>query len=211
MRLFVATPLTGHGNVHELNRLGSIELGRRFPDAIITSRQSSNIAENREELSLAFLRSTCTHLLFVDSDVGYRAPDVTSLLSRELDAVGGAYVKRWAEQTVPAVALPGPRGVETASGLVECSIVPAGFLLLSRHTLQTMYDRYADEGMWSTGRENRKFVSEDTMFCRRWRALENYYDANNLGRLYLDGSVRLGHVGEIVYRLPPVSTPAPEN
>jgi hypothetical protein len=192
MRLFVATALTGNGNVHEVQRRGSIDLARCCPDAIFESRCSSNIAENREELSLQFLRSSCSHLLFVDADVGFRAEHALRLGGRELDVVAGAYVKRWEDQSIPAAIAPG--AVESADHLVECLTVPAGFLLLSRHALAAMYERYAEEGMWMVSREQYRYVSEDTMFCRRWRAIG--------GRIWLDGSVCLGHVGEKIFTVP---------
>jgi hypothetical protein len=41
-----------------------------------------------------FLRSECTHLLFIDSDVHYNPQDVVALLALDKEVIGGPYPKK---------------------------------------------------------------------------------------------------------------------
>jgi hypothetical protein len=41
-----------------------------------------------------FLRSDCTHLLFIDSDVHYNPQDVVALLALDKEVIGGPYPKK---------------------------------------------------------------------------------------------------------------------
>jgi hypothetical protein len=54
----------------------------------------SLITRARNYLVDEFLRSECTHLLFIDSDVHYNPQDVVALLALDKDVIGGPYPKK---------------------------------------------------------------------------------------------------------------------
>jgi hypothetical protein len=54
----------------------------------------SLITRARNYLVDEFLRSDCTHLLFIDSDVHYNPQDVVALLALDKDVIGGPYPKK---------------------------------------------------------------------------------------------------------------------
>jgi hypothetical protein len=54
----------------------------------------SLITRARNYLVDEFLRSDCTHLLFLDSDIHYNPQDVVALLALDKDVIGGPYPKK---------------------------------------------------------------------------------------------------------------------
>jgi hypothetical protein len=54
----------------------------------------SLITRARNYLVDEFLRSDCTHLLFIDSDVHYNPQDVVALLALDKEVIGGPYPKK---------------------------------------------------------------------------------------------------------------------
>jgi hypothetical protein len=54
----------------------------------------SLITRARNYLVDEFLRSDCTHMLFIDADVHYNASDVVALLALDKDVIGGPYPKK---------------------------------------------------------------------------------------------------------------------
>lgn len=101
--IFLATPMYGgqcHGSytrsVQELTVL-CMQYGINlrsyflFNESLITRARNYCVDE--------FMRSDCTHLLFVDSDIGFNPQDVIALLALQdetspYDVIGGAYPKK---------------------------------------------------------------------------------------------------------------------
>ena len=97
-KLFVATPMYG-GMAHGLylkscldlqgimSRYGvDVKFSFLFNESLITRARNYLVDE--------FLRSDCTHLLFLDSDIHYNPQDVVALLALEKDVIGGPYPKK---------------------------------------------------------------------------------------------------------------------
>ena len=97
-KLFVATPMYG-GQAHGmyvkacldlqglLNKYGvEVRFSFLFNESLITRARNYLVDE--------FLRSDCTHMLFIDSDVHYNPQDVVALLALDKDVIGGPYPKK---------------------------------------------------------------------------------------------------------------------
>lgn len=97
-KLFVATPMYG-GQAHGmyvkacldlqglLNKYGvEVRFSFLFNESLITRARNYLVDE--------FLRSDCTHMLFIDSDVHYNPQDVIALLALDKDVIGGPYPKK---------------------------------------------------------------------------------------------------------------------
>ena len=97
-KLFVATPMYG-GMAHGLYIKSSLDLQNVMSRYGIETKFSflfneSLITRARNYLVDEFLRSECTHLLFIDSDIGYSAQDVVALMALDKDVIGAPYPKK---------------------------------------------------------------------------------------------------------------------
>lgn len=97
-KVFIATPMYG-GMAHGLYIKSSLDLQNMMTRYGIETKFSflfneSLITRARNYLVDEFLRSDCTHLLFIDSDIHYNAQDVIALLALDKDVIGGPYPKK---------------------------------------------------------------------------------------------------------------------
>lgn len=97
-RLFVGTPMYG-GNCTGLYMKSCLDLQTIFFQHQIPLRFSflfneSLIPRARNYMADEFLRSDCTHLLFLDADIHYDPNDIITLLAMDKDIVGAAYPKK---------------------------------------------------------------------------------------------------------------------
>lgn len=97
-KLFAATPMYGgmaHGMYVKacldlqglMTRYGvEVKFSFLFNESLITRARNYLVDE--------FLRSDCTHLLFIDSDIHYNPQDVVALMALDKDVIGGPYPKK---------------------------------------------------------------------------------------------------------------------
>ncbi len=178
-----------------LRELG-VPLGLQF------TLNSSLVMHARNEIVARFMESEATDLLFVDSDVGWQAPDALRLLHYDVPVVAGVYPRK--TETLGFVVQFDASGVverQRATGLVEASRVGAGFLRLRRDAVEAMVAaypelRYAPAGadaaapyyaLFDTSMRDGDLCGEDWTFCDRWRAIG--------GKVWVDPEIALVHVG----------------
>ena len=136
-------------------------------------------------------------LVFIDCDVDWNPEDFFRLLEHDADVVGGIYPKKGDEEDYPVKTLDGNMNFEE-SGLVEVEGIATGFLRLTRKALQTVSDdsiEYTESHKPKPIKmifdivvdEKGELISEDIVFCRKWRKLG--------GKVWLDPSIKLSHVG----------------
>ena len=97
-KLFIATPMYG-GMAHGMYLKSCLDLQGIMSKYGVETRFSflfneSLITRARNYLTDEFLRSDCTHLLFIDSDIHYNPQDVIALLALDKDVIGGPYPKK---------------------------------------------------------------------------------------------------------------------
>lgn len=97
-KLFVATPMYG-GQCHDLYTKSSLDLQNMFNQYGVATKFSflfneSLITRARNYLVDEFLRSDCTHLLFLDSDIHFNPQDVVALMALDKDVIGAPYPKK---------------------------------------------------------------------------------------------------------------------
>lgn len=134
-----------------------------------TVRGDSCVSRARNTLVDEFFRSDCTHLLFIDSDIGFTPADVLALLiladpASDKDVIGGLYPKkhiRWdkvhaaVQQGLPADDLENfvgdmvfnPTGVSGSYDLyspLEVSECGTGFLMIQRHVFEKFKQSYPE-------------------------------------------------------------------
>ncbi len=196
--LFVCTPLHD-GKVHHQYLIGALQSMQQFSGRIRFEAQvGSFLPRNRDVLTSRFLESKASHMLCVDSDIGWSSSDAQALMDADKDFVGGVYCKKQQSREIPAVLLGGREG-----DLWLADYVPAGFILVSRACIERMYGAYRNlqysianfgyvTALWSSlFVDGQSYDGEDVSFCRRWRKLG--------GEIWLHQGVTLKHYGEMAF------------
>lgn len=97
-KLFVATPMYGglcHGNyaVGLLTSVGVFsQAGIQMQFAYMMNE--SLITRARNSLAYDFLETDCTHLMFIDADIGFNPADIPPMLDADKDIICGMYPKK---------------------------------------------------------------------------------------------------------------------
>ncbi len=158
----------------------------------------SILPRNRDILTAKFLDSPATHMLCIDSDIGFTPDDVEALLDTGLDFIGGCYPKKQPDREIPA-RLNG----KIENGVLGVEYAPAGFLMLSRECVERMVgayrkSEYATEhgrawALWSPPvvAPGTPYVGEDIAFCNRWSEIG--------GSIWIHPGVVLSHHGDHCY------------
>jgi hypothetical protein len=155
----------------------------------------------------AMANPLATHLMFVDSDILFEPADVLALLQENVDVIGGGYPKK--SLPVDYVINPCPGGFQD-DGKVEVLRLGTGFLLIRREVFVKLAEasphlKYTDDcgldpslnpylyAYFDCGLVpgHDVYMSEDWMFCNRWRDLG--------GKVFLSKRFALGHVGTFLF------------
>ncbi len=168
-----------------------------------------SVERARNILTANFLESDCTHILFVDADIGFSAEDVAQVSSHAEPVVGGLYplknlkpVVEWCGNGLA----PGEAPVRE-DGLSPVRYIGTGFLCIKRAVFETLIARGVVEkykqdfaphreefAFWTQGVREGRFLTEDWMFCQRWLELG--------GKIFADADVVLRHAGRAEWPLP---------
>lgn len=157
----------------------------------------SLVQRARNDIVQLALDQQVDDLVFIDCDVDWAPEDFFKLLEYDVDVVGGIYPKKGDEEDYPVKALNQNLKFEE-NGLIEVEGIATGFLRLTRKALQTVSDdsiEYTESHKPKpikmvfdiTVDEKGELISEDIVFCRKWRKLG--------GKVWLDPSIKLSHVG----------------
>lgn len=160
----------------------------RMHDGILVGESLPQRARN--VLVHRFLKTDYTHLLFIDADLMFDPRDVFRMLELDLDIVGGAYRKKSDRYDVDDVGsyvlnMLDDEAITTDGGYFPVKDIGTGFLLIKRQVFEKMRDahpewncRIGNEGEKGTAffdthiePTTREYLSEDWVFCRRWRAM----------------------------------------
>lgn len=104
IKLFIATPMYGglcHGN-YAVGLLTSVGI---FSKAGIQMQfaymmNESLITRARDSLTYDFLETDCSHMMFIDADIGFNPADIPSMIEADKDIICGMYPKKeinWVE------------------------------------------------------------------------------------------------------------------
>lgn len=201
--LMAAVPV--YGAVQAITTQGLIDLASGAP--VKTSFRfnvgNPEIALARAQIAMDFLSSDCTHLLMIDSDIGFNRGHVKQLLDRDLDIVGGMYpFKRFGPAEYVCNSLPdNPPALE--NGLQELKYIGTGFLMIKRRVLEVLRERHQgiryisdyskrlEYDFFAPGVFGKRRLSEDWAFCERARACGF--------QVWGDTRVKLLHYGAAVF------------
>ena len=143
----------------------------------------SLIMAARNRIVQQFWDSDCTHLLCIDSDIGWPPLAVLSMLQTEKQCIGGVYPSRSGKDVfyyVPTLDKKGNKIME--NHLMKVERIPAGFLMFNRSVIQTLRKKFPelkfqsrsnpqDYGycFFNTELHEGEFWGEDYYFCRKVR------------------------------------------
>jgi hypothetical protein len=169
-KLFVATPMYG-GQCHGLYAKSSLDLQNMLNQYGVATKFSflfneSLITRARNYLVDEFLRSDCSHLLFLDSDIHFNPQDVVALMALDKDVIGAPYPKKsinWANIAHAARTHPQlePRELENLVGEyvfnvvhgtqqfqvsepLEVMEIGTGFMMVKREVFSKFKDAYPE-------------------------------------------------------------------
>lgn len=97
-KVMLATPMYG-GACYGFYAQSVFQLADAFRSRGIPMQYSfmfneSLINRARNAMSKLFLKSDCTHLLFIDADIRFRPMDIMGMLDADVDLIGGIYPKK---------------------------------------------------------------------------------------------------------------------
>lgn len=164
---------------------------------------STDLPDARAAMAARFLAGSGTHLVNIDNDVCWEKGALLRLVDHPVDCVGAVYPKREDPISYPVRYLDRPElHADPATGLLEMSAIPGGFVCYSRAMLVRMVAHYKDlefytsrypnvmlPGLWRevmVADSLAKF-GEDFAFFHRWRAIG--------GQVWVDPDVSMVHIG----------------
>lgn len=212
MKIMIGTPAY-EGKLHIpyalslANTMHLLQLHQIAIQPLITSSGSLLVAE-RNRIVQAFWESDCTHLLFIDADLGWPAQAVLAILESKKEFVAGCYPARNPLKTAKEF-LFRPEYQNNGSliqekHLIKMQYIPAGFMLIARSVIKKMRDTHPDLYYEPKDKHNNpepgycffntevyegEFWGEDFVFCRKAR--EAGVD------IWVDPLIQFDHAGTV--------------
>jgi len=197
-KVLIGTPAhDGRVDVWYCNSLvNTIKMAPHFDCVIspIYMSYDSLIQRARNDLARLMIEEDFDDLIFMDSDQEWNPEWIFSLLNRPVDVIGGTVVKKSDKPMFNIKALPNGLKLDP-SGMMEVECVGTGFMRISRKAMKQVWDaspEYTNEGrkcrmVFDVQLIDGELVSEDNVFCRKWRGLG--------GKVWIDPSMTCNHIG----------------
>lgn len=168
-----------------------------------TIAMNSDVCNARNNVLTSFLESDSQRLFWIDSDIDFAAEDFIRLawLSRRFQIVAAAYALKDDSGRIVLNGVGGDNVEMNADGLVKAHSMGLGFTIVQREVLEK----------WSADKPRRRHptVARDVIHAFRQTTeggedITFFNEARELGyTVWLDPTVKLGHVGPKVYRSDP--------
>lgn len=143
VKLFVGLPVYQKVDTFFMQCLIALQAQKPCPMEVHLN-QGDGIARSRNILTSEFLKSDCTHLLFIDCDLIFNADHITRILSHKLPIVGGFYPKKqqgtleWVLNTLPG------NPPKRADDLQPVKYIGTGFICIAREVFEKMAVAYPE-------------------------------------------------------------------
>jgi len=217
VKLFIATPAFGHqvttNYMNSVMRFVSTTHPRiNVSTAIHLQSGMALVTQARNNCVASFLKSDCTHFLFIDADIGFEPEAIYRLLEKDEDVCLTPYAVKgfganYGLQFI--VHFPNRENVKLdKNGFVEITAGPTGFMMIKREAFEKMKKAYPDKKTvnkqlvgnkveimdtdWYTFFETgvdpvNGYLGEDICFCKLW--------VDTGGKIYADATTELSHFG----------------
>ena len=149
----------------------------------ITTSGSLLVAERNRILKL-FMQSDATHLLCIDSDLGWVPQFVLKMLLADKEFIAGVYPGRDGKTFTFRTFNNDDSSIVEENGLLKMQYIPAGFMLMTRSVIEKLMKKFPElyfepkhesmkkENGWlffNTELWEGEFWGEDYVFCRKAR------------------------------------------
>lgn len=206
-KIFLATPAYD-GKVHvpyaiSLAETHTLLASKGIELQVQVHCSGSLITAERNRLLEAFINSDATHLLCIDSDLGWPPQAVLAFIEHGVDFVGAVYPTRKDNMFLFRPCKNEDESlVKNDKGLLKMDYIPAGFMLIKRNVIEKMREFHADlkfcpkvindqmfpgYALFNTDVWEGEFWGEDFYFCRKAR--EAGFD------IWVDPLVEFDHAG----------------
>lgn len=203
MKVFIATPIRDYVTAEYAQSLFYAGLDCRQRGIEIVPhiiRNSCFIDIARNVLVRDFLKTDCTHLFFIDSDIGYESHAVAGLVQARVPFCAAVYRKRRQDSDFIAVV---HEPQELKGPWLRADRVATGFMCLERQVLEEMSARVHSCEVSSNGlipivfrnSTDKVFVGEDYCFCDDYTKLfeEGVFDEP----IWIYPDITLNHDGYV--------------
>jgi hypothetical protein len=209
MKVMIATPAySGKVDIPYAlslaNTMHLLQLHQIEVQPVIAASGSLLVAE-RNRIVQAFWESDCTHLLCIDSDLGWPPQAVLAMLEAKKEFIAGVYPARGAVNSFLLRPFTNPDDtIVTEKHLLKMQYIPSGFMLLARSAIEKMREKHPDLYYEPKDKRNNpepgycffntevwegEFWGEDFVFCRKAR--EAGVD------IWVDPFIQFDHAGTI--------------
>jgi hypothetical protein len=217
VKLFIATPAFGHqvttNYMNSVMRFVSTSHPKiQVSTAIHLQSGMALVTQARNNCVASFMKSDCTHFLFIDADIGFDPEAIFRLLEKDEDICLTPYAVKgfganYGLQFI--VHFPNKDNVQLGKdGFVEITAGPTGFMLIKREAFEKMKKAYPDKKtvnkqlvgnkveimdedwytFFETGVDPKNgYLGEDICFCKLWTDIG--------GKIYADATTELTHFG----------------
>ena len=217
IKLFIATPAFGHqvttNYMNSVMRFVSTQHPRlQVSTAIHLQSGMALVTQARNNCVASFMKSDCSHFLFIDADIGFDPEAIYRLLEKDEEVVLTPYAVKgfganFGLQFI--VHFPNKDDVKLGKdGFVEITAGPTGFMMIKREAFEKMKKAYPDKKTvnkqlvgnkveimdtdWYTFFETgvdpvNGYLGEDICFCKLW--------VDTGGKIYADATTELSHFG----------------
>ena len=213
-KLFLATPCYGGMVCQEfmqsvLCTLHACMINRVGLQVFMIGNESL-ITRGRNQLVAEFMASDCSHLMFIDADIEFDSADILKLISHDKPIVTGAYPLKM-EPISYVVNL--TDNALRLNDLVEVIDAGTGFMMIKREVISKMqrahpelhYTGDLDRDEYRkdlVGKEDHKEELRENLYslfdtshdkeARRWQKIG--------GKIWLDTTIKLNHIGRKIYK-----------
>jgi len=186
VRLFIGIPTRGTGTMHFARNLAHSATALTMAGIEVEIHQSilsCFVDMSRNTLVAEFLKTSCTHLLMIDDDMGWKPESIFQMLLKDVEFIAAAGPKKVDAGNEFCCHI-NVRPDETPivkDGMLSASHVGGAFVLLKRCAIERMIKAYPalvcravdlNHGyhFFETRYTETSFHSEDYLFCDRFTA-----------------------------------------
>jgi hypothetical protein len=207
-KVFICTPAF-EGKVYAQYTIALAETfrllgGHGIESVLRISVSGSLLCAERNRLTEQFMQTDCTHMLCIDSDIGWPPQAVIAMLQRDKDFIAGCYPARTEKVFLfrPVFNEDNSLKVNVEQGLIRMTHVPAGFMLIKRKVIEKMREKFPElyfepkhpdnhtskgHCLFQTMIMDGEFWGEDYVFCQR--AIEAGFE------IWVDPMIEFDHAG----------------
>jgi hypothetical protein len=148
----------------------------------------------RNKLLALFIESDCNELILIDSDQAWDPEDLLKLINIDKDFVGAPVILKTSNNY--NVSFEDPSNNE----LMEVDFVGTGFLKISKRVAEQVFNSsqeymdgdYVSRMAFEVKIIDKNIMSEDFVFCKKWKDLG--------GSVFIDTSINPYHIGSSSYQ-----------